>query len=453
MPSCLIPGDGIQKLLHDPFGWQALIYQEKYENPNRFFCHWTMYHYYHTAMGICRQFADPVTSIYWCTAFAKTLFQCCIVVLLARLVAYRQKFWSLDTWMAKALIFPLIQNHGYYATFGVIDSSPTYAFFYAYPTALLLFMIYGFIRCKGQDFSNTASPWLPMIMYVLIPVVCLSGPLNPGICILLMGAYILYIARQKQLLQPRHLQQRLQYLFHEFKYKQPILWLTILGIFSIYALYLGRFNSLEERSVITLKEMYHRYPDALEFIFTSEPSYVLVLSTLCLNFLLIHFSTIKQASLHRRITYSAFAFCLIYIFLLPLGGYRVYRPLILRYDTIIPVNLCFMLLFAQSTLMLLHRLKRISRMVYVVIPAVFLSIFMMADISDLDENNFERKALQAIMKHPNKTIRLRESCRVVSWSVITDPNASQWSMEMLRKLNITIGTGTYYYTPDSLSHP
>ncbi len=58
-------------------------------------------------------------------------------------------------------------------------------------------------------------------------------------------------------------------------------------------------------------------------------------------------------------------FTLVYILLLPLGGFRWYRPNAIRYDTFIPVTLAFVFMFARSSYYLINTLKLSGKKIYV----------------------------------------------------------------------------------------
>jgi hypothetical protein len=72
-------------------------------------------------------------------------------------------------------------------------------------------------------------------------------------------------------------------------------------------------------------------------------------------------------------------FAVLYILLLPFGGYRIYRPYIIRYDTVIPVTIALLFIYGLSTLFLMKSLASKTRYVYISGVIVFLLIFKIAD--------------------------------------------------------------------------
>lgn len=141
-------------------------------------------------------------------------------------------------------------------------------------------------------------------------------------------------------------------------------------------------------------------------------------------------------------------FALGYVALLPLGGYRDYRPLILRYDSILPITLGLMGFYALSATYLLRKLPRQGARWYQATLVVIALIFTYADrrIDHHNDNTSERRML-ALLAQSGTTpaVRLPEPCTVLSWNPITDPSQSLTNAELLYYWHIIKAYKSYYY--------
>jgi len=138
----------------------------------------------------------------------------------------------------------------------------------------------------------------------------------------------------------------------------------------------------------------------------------------------------------------------VYVALLPLGGYRNYRPLILRHDSILPITLGLVAYYALSVLYLLAHLAARPRRWYLAGVVGVAAIFVNADrkLTLRDNNACERHALEVLAHAGSEPIvRLPDNCRVMSWNLIPDPNESATPAEILELWGVTKGRKRYYY--------
>jgi hypothetical protein len=138
-------------------------------------------------------------------------------------------------------------------------------------------------------------------------------------------------------------------------------------------------------------------------------------------------------------------FTLIYILLLPLGGYRTYRPLILRRDSILPVILGLMYFYSASTYYLLQHLSGPPRRWYIGGVVLFGAIFMNADKLKMTNNNqCERQAFLQLAQSSEPIVHLNTDCTVMAWEKITDPLQSDYNAQLLEFWGVTKGKKLYY---------
>ena len=149
-----------------------------------------------------------------------------------------------------------------------------------------------------------------------------------------------------------------------------------IGIFSSYSLYLGKYNLHNSIYSASLVDLYLSLPTGIYYQFTQKLAFPVLFLILVINVLII--SRMSKTSERKKIL-NAFKwiglFSLIYILLLPLGGYRDYRPNILRYDTIMPITLSLFFVFGTTSLFILKNISRQKRYWYIPLMAVIIFIY------------------------------------------------------------------------------
>lgn len=136
-------------------------------------------------------------------------------------------------------------------------------------------------------------------------------------------------------------------------------------------------------------------------------------------------------------------FSLFYILLLPLGGYRDYRPNVLRHDTILPITLSLIFVFGQTTLYIIYKLSKQQRYRYLPLIALVLFIFTFSDQLPI-KNSCDRKALELIANSNNEEVKIQNNCKLLSWKIIDSPKDSELSSELLKRWNIIKQDKLYY---------
>ncbi|MBK6642006.1 MAG: hypothetical protein IPG39_12665 [Bacteroidetes bacterium] len=109
MAWCLVPANEAKKIFENPLGVKAILYNETYANPNRFFCHWTYREYLISMPLMLQKFADPITSVYLACALSKTVIQLLIIFLSAIAISGTVNMLKVDFMMTAALITPLFR--------------------------------------------------------------------------------------------------------------------------------------------------------------------------------------------------------------------------------------------------------------------------------------------------------------------------------------------------------
>lgn len=433
MPFCIVPAEEAKMVLNDPLGLQVILEKKAYDNPNRFVSHWFIYQYFNHVPVWLQQFTAPLQSVYLSAAIFKTIVQLLIIGLLAMAVSGQKNPLKFSFVLAAALITPFIQVNGYFHYMGIIDQSITYTFFYAFPITLLLIYFMPLFLSEYDDRRVEKFKYFKYLWPLLALACSLSGPTVPAIALVI--CFLLVIdgwrrsgAATVSTNAPKSLKDRLR-----AKPGQYLFYLVPISIFSLYSLYLGTFNVQNDTATITIAERYARLPIGFFQQFFQKLGFPVLFLTLIGNTLLIakHYQTGEGKKILRTFKWiGLFALC--YLLLLPLGGYREYRPYILRYDTIMPITLSLLFLFGKTSLFLLRQLDGKRRYGYIALLGLVLFIFTNADEPEFNKNACERKAIAQIAAASEAVVKIEADCTVIAWDKITNPEASEWQIRLLR---------------------
>jgi len=408
----IVPSGHYQPVLEHPLGWHAIAQDTTYAAPNRYVVHRAMYCWFRVVPRVFRSVADPVQSVYLAAAFAKTMAHAALLWLLAWLVTAIRGRGPRTIWLAAALLTPLIQTNGSLKnTLSVVDLAPTYAFFYAWPMVLLLLYLVPWLRWwLGQR-----TPWwgfgLGWVLALLLP---LSGPLIPGIvavlCCLLFAGWCGRWRQNRGTPWP------------PYAYS-----LALLAAGCLYSLYLGRYN-VEGVSPVGLWDRYQLIPRGLWQLLTNKLGLSLLLIATLAQYVWMKRSDLAISNAARLLLRGMLWFSLLYLLLLPLGGYRDYRPLVVRRDTLLPVYLCLFWAWGYSTLLILEASRgfmAFRQKAYAAFAGLFCLYFTLADEPGFRQNEQQRQALYTIHRSEEAIVPVNGDCRVLHWDLIYDPQFSE----------------------------
>jgi hypothetical protein len=184
MANIIVPAEGYSHVLKDPFGLGPLLEGERYAGPNRFFSHWTMRNYMLYTPKFLQNFVSPITSLYLSTALFKGSLHIAFVLLLAGFVNKFKSVFTINFLIACSLIAPLLQYGGFNGQMAIVDTSTTYAFFYAFPLVLLLlFLIPLYTKVYLKEVFKM-SMIQTVGFYLVLVVWAFSGPIIPPVLLL-----------------------------------------------------------------------------------------------------------------------------------------------------------------------------------------------------------------------------------------------------------------------------
>lgn len=442
MAEIILPAPSCLKVMQDPFGWASLMRDEVYVAPNRFFAHASMMLYFKSVPFWLQKLTDPVNSLYVACALFKTVVQGLLLYLLGVYISNTYSLRRLELWVAVALLVPLFQTSGFNVQMGVIDHSTTYTFFYAFSMTLLLVLLLPFYQAAYRQ-QPLRLHWLQQAALVgLMVVLAFNAPIvigTTGVLIIGIGGHLLIkywsTGSEATKLQVKQL--------------RPVL--LLLGVFAVlcvYSLYIGRNDAENLTHTLPVLERYKVLPYGLFRQLAVKPGLPLLLLLIGVNVYLIQRKAPATPESRRLVRIARWVglFAVVYIVLLPLGGYRNYRPLILRRDSFLPVTLGLFYFYGLSSYYLLQQLPARPRRFYLAGLLLFCALFLGVDRLKIkaDNNACERQALERLAGASEPIVRLDAGCNVMSWQPITQPVFSEVNAQLLEYWGVTQGKKLYY---------
>jgi hypothetical protein len=431
LPAIVLPGSTYAKVLDDPFGLNVLLKNEKYPATNRFFIHWSMVNYFHQVPLILQKFTDPIKSVYLSMALFRTLLQVLLLLILALMIGGSGKdkvTWSI---VAALLITPFFQTEGYSTFMGLIYCSITYSFFYSLPLLFFLAYVYPFYRNYFLKDNQSFSALQNIFLFLLAFPIALGGPLTgPMIIILsllsLLAMTIKFAKTNKVSIVQSILSLPKPVLFH----------FSFIVLLSVYSFYIGLSNSENDWAKMALIDRFKLMPKGLRHLFFGKAGLPILLAcTMFFTRLIRKMNTDEGKRIVSFVNWIALA-CILYLILLPFGGYRPYRPFIVRFDTFAPVTLVMIYCYGVTALFLIQRIKA-SQLKWLGIFLLLVGlIFTNADRIKKDGNACERQALKTLVSSPEEVVYLETECSLMSWSQFTNPDDSRVPCKVLRMWNI-----------------
>lgn len=443
----VLPAPWYAQVLHDPFGWAVLTKHAVYAAPNRFFAHAAMGLYWKAVPLLLHHLTNPISSLYAASALFTTAVQTLLLLLLAAYV--RQAAGGLaggrvGFWVAVALLVPLFQTNGYNDQMGITNRAVTYTFFYALPMGLLLLVLWPFYRAACRQQPLRVGPLQAVLLLGLMVVVAFNGPVaTASVAILLLGIGLAWAWEQVR----RHTAGAAVGGVSSWLSGQALCLLGALGALCLYSLYIGRNNS-ENNHDHSLSELYQLIPVGLANWLGWQAGLQVVGGILLVNFLLIKKLVTKSVTQQRvllLLRWVAF-FVVVYVLLLPLGGYRSYRPFLLRNDSALPVLLMLLFAYGLSTYFLLFQLMGRLRAGYLGAVLVVGSFFLYTDreVHLPEDNSCERWSLDQLSHAPEPVVQVSSFCNVLAWSPIGEPSQSDYNAQMLLYWGVTSEKKLYF---------
>lgn len=447
MVAVTFPSPFYSQVLQDPFGWTVLTKNAVYAAPNRFFAHASVYYYWRYVPLLLHAVVDPISSMYAASALFTTVMQASFLLLLAlyiRRASGEPRGW-LGFGVAAALLAPLFQRHGYYQQLGLHDLSITYTFFYALPLVLVLVLLWPFFRAACQRQPLRLSWPAQLALVGLMVVIGFHGVIATAALAVVLFCIGLYWAwgQVQAWRHPQAASAATQWLSG-----QAIGLLAVLALICLYSIYIGR-NNIENTHDHTLGELFRLLPTGVYEYFLAQPALPMLTGLLVLNAQLLR--RLPEAAPGRQRALQLLrwvgVYTIFYLLLLPFGGYRIYRPYLLRNDSIAPILVGLFFVYGVSSYVLLFQLRGRWHTVYLVVICLFSALLMGADARlKLADNNSDcqRWALDQLARATEPIVELSTYCNVLTWLPFTEYHQSEIHAQMFYYWGITPREQLYY---------
>jgi hypothetical protein len=446
MAGGIVPAEDVGQILESPFGLKAIAGNEAYPNPNRYFAHLFFKAYFQHAPLLFQTVSTPIHSVYLSGAMIKLLTHIAILFILASFISNTKNIFNRRFLLSAVLMAPLFQAYGYNDHMGIIDKATTYVFFYPLPMVFLLLFLAPFYSFLIEGKQRKIPPISRVFLATLAIILPFSGPLVPPVILIItLLLFVHCYLRQSGASSPAG---RIKQIIREMP-NELLIYIFLASLLSLYSLLLGTYNSTYSEEIIPIGERYLRLPGGIIRQLTQKLGFPLLTALILANMAVIksRFDDDEGRKILHSFKWIAI-FTFIYVLLLPLGGYRPYRPDIIRFDTMLPVTLCLLYLFGISSLFLVHNVKR-GRFSYYAVVILSLVVFTLADISSLKEDECQREALHTIASSNEPVVALEKDCHLLSWGPILEKEHSALNAELLLIWNITSEKRLYYNKPDA----
>ena len=351
----VLPIGSNQEVLKDPFGLQASIDHKKYSGPNRWFCHQSMrVLFIQVADMYDFFFKDKVLSIYLANMTGYMVAHLLLFFALFLYASVLTRKLNVGALFVIITIIPFFHGSIFSKWFMLVDNSVTYTVFYTFPLAIALLYFYPFYKSivLKQMFWSPYH-WLGWVF--LAYIVAFSSPFNPVIGILVSTGIFLHFWQENFSKQStnefphRVLKSFLQIPVHYF------IFLFLFSLVCLYAIYVGTFNI--ENVTMRLQERYKIFFQFLPSYFISVPFLVVAFITIYALEISVWETLLEEQRRQIKVLSFLIIIMLIYVFLIPFGGYRSYRPEILRGDITMPLTVILVIICSTGILFSWENLK------------------------------------------------------------------------------------------------
>lgn len=432
------PDESFLKTFEDPLGIRATIYHESYGGAGRWFCYFAEYHLFHEGFYFINYFADDkIESLFLAPAIFQWLCQWILILVLAFYVNIQRKVSWWNILFSAALIIPFFQFGYCLINVGIINHSITYTIFYAFPVTMLLIFFYPFFRklyYENTNFSKSIFQITAIILLALLivfssPLIAPLGIIFGGILLLL---FFLRSGNSVDATDSNNIYSRIK--------KIPVTVRILIPVFMLlclYDFYVGRFNSENE----TGPPLAQRYLSMLNGI----PDYLINFGLpYCFGLLILVYFFVRKY-FHGTLKTKKFNFLkllslgvILFLFLLPFGGYRSYRPHIWSSDLTMPLTLFLIITIVSGALYLLHQLSKLSRSVFAFLFFTTLFIYWLQNFPVKNSRMEQQQMLEILSQQKNDDpVCLHYSSPLLAWNKIESPASSYLVSDFLYSLGIT----------------
>ncbi len=409
LPAIALPAPSYNEVLSSPFATSVLLDQARYPGTNRFFAYASLKLWFDHVprwVPVSRELA-----LYLSSALLKLL-ALGLLCLGAMLLLTPRATGATSFGVYLTVYLGMMVSSGeemHYLNW--IDPSITYAWFYAGHLGLCLVMAALIVR-------HFHKVWAVSAIAVATPMLALGGPLNAPVLLFLALGMVLY--------------QRLS--GASTRGERLAWWGTALWIagWASYSWYVGRFNSENFWASLPLAERYARLWHGIGLLLKGPWISWILLS---LPFGIYAYWKKAVFSRQERIVLLLCVGAMgLWLFLLPVGGYREYRPWIVRRDTLLPLHIVWAVLILLVLQKIWTREALRLKVVFVIWMAVILGPRQMRDWIHQPDATAEQAQLHLLLTAETVCPELPRTTPLMDWSFEGDCDDPRNSVLYLRRL-------------------
>ena len=440
-----MPNRSFSKIYSDPVGVQAAFYHERYNGAGRWFCFESEYLLFHQGYFLVNYFnRDKIESLFLTATLFQWVCHWLMVIVLAFYVNMSKKIRIWNIIFASALILPFFQFGIDLVNVGIINHAISYTFFYAFPMTLWLIFFYPFFRMlfyENTKFSK--SIFQITTIFLLGLLIVFSSPLIAPLGII-FGCILILLFFLKG--NNSFLASDLNNILIRIK-NIPVTVRILLPVFMvvcIYDFYLGKFNT-ENITDLSLKYRFHLMLNGIpNYLINFGLPYCFGLLIMVYFFSRKYFPEILKTSEVRFLKFISFG-VILFLFLLPLGGYRSYRPNIWSNDLTMPLTIFLIIIIVAGSIFLLKQLGELPLKIFAFLFFTTLLIYWCQNFPAKNNRSEQQQMLEILARQKaGAIVCLPFSSSVLSWGKVDDPANSTTVSDFLYSLGITENHVLFY---------
>lgn len=441
----VLPTPLYQKVMQNPLGIDVVLHGAKYAGSNGFLGYWFINKYFHVVPAFFRLFTSPLNSLYMSCALATVLMKLLYTYVLAVMASGEYRPFSKKFLTAAVILVPVIQTGSYRWIMGIVDPMLISMFAYSRCNFLILLFFMPFFLAIFHGKAIKFGPVLYALLLLLGIYNGYNGPLaSPLVCMvyaMMLGAMWLSNFRQNT---GMPLVARAVRSVSQIPRPYFVIGFATL-VSAVWCYLVGRGNAESFVQQLPLLARYGRLPRGLWNHFSSKGLWLLSLLIIVNLGMLLRRRHDAMAKKALSLLSWVLLFSVIYILMLPLGGYRFYRPNIIRRDIFSPVLVAMVGTYGITTYYLLRTISASYKKYYTGFLAMCLAHYALANTRDIPDNSCERAAIEHIVASKDKIVRLEEQCTIFNWFIVRDYRESAKITRIMNVWGILNEKEKYFY--------
>lgn len=421
----VLPTALYERVLRSPLGLDVVLHGAKYAGSNGFLGYWFVNKYFHLVPAFFRLFTSPLNSLYMSCALATVIMKLLYTYVLGVMASGEYRPFSKNFLTAAVILAPVIQTGSYRWIMGIVDPMLISMFAYSRCNFLILAFFLPFFLAAFHGKNVRFGPVLYPVMILFGIYNGYNGPLaGPLICIvyaLMLAAIWLRNFRANAEYAPG---KRIIASVKQIPGQYIVIGIVTL-LASVWCYLVGKGNAESYVQQLPLLARYGRLPRGLWNHFSSKGLWLLSLLIIVNVGILLKRKDDETARKALSLLSWLLLFSVIYVMMLPLGGYRFYRPNIIRRDIFSPVLVALVGAYGITTYHILRTIAPSYKKYYTGFLVMCLAHYALANTRDIPDNSCERAAIEHIVASKDKIVRLEEQCTIFNWFIVRDYRNSE----------------------------